>query len=63
MRKILLALTLIAGSVFEIAAQTSCSNAVPMCANGITAPNVTGVGSIGSYGCLGSTPNAAWYYI
>lgn len=63
MKKLLLVLTLIVGSVLEIVAQSSCNNAVPMCANGITAPNVTGVPSLGSYGCLGSTPNAGWYYI
>src|SRR6478609_6302079 len=55
-------------SIF-LSAQTSCQNAAPFCASGVsgeTFPATTSVTSaqVGpNYGCLGSTPNPAWYYL
>ncbi len=44
-----------------------CSSANPFCTSQTyTVPNTTGVPSLGSngiYGCLGTTPNPAWYYL
>jgi len=44
-----------------------CSGALPFCAGssstGISFPNSTNVPSPGSNSCLGSQPNAAWYYL
>jgi gliding motility-associated-like protein len=48
---------------------STCATALPFCAggvSGITFPAVTGVTSAQTgpnYGCLGSTPNPAWYYL
>jgi len=40
---------------------TSCFNATPVCANGSLISNTTGLPSLGTVGCLGSTPNPKWY--
>ena len=44
-----------------------CSGALPFCAGssstGISFPNSTNVPSPGNNSCLGSQPNAAWYYL
>lgn len=53
----------------SLTAQTTCETAQPFCAggvSGITFPATTSVTSAQSgpnYGCLGSTPNPAWYYL
>jgi len=48
-------------------AQTSCSNAAPFCTStGVSFPAGVNNGSAPSgpnYGCLGSEPNPAWYYL
>jgi gliding motility-associated-like protein len=52
-----------------LTAQTSCENAAPFCASGVsgvTFPATTSIttAQVGpNYGCLGSTPNPAWYYL
>ncbi|MDI1354470.1 MAG: gliding motility-associated C-terminal domain-containing protein [bacterium] len=52
-----------------LSAQTSCQNAKPFCAggvSGITFPastNITSAQLGPSYGCLGSTPNPSWYFL
>ncbi|MSP84316.1 MAG: hypothetical protein EXR18_00605, partial [Flavobacteriaceae bacterium] len=44
-----------------------CSTALPFCAGtssqGLSFPNTTNVANVGSYSCLGSQPNPAWYYL
>ena len=44
-----------------------CSGALPFCAGssstGISFPNTTNSPSPGTYSCLGTQPNAAWYYL
>jgi gliding motility-associated-like protein len=41
-----------------------CSSAEGFCTGtSVNFPNSTGQGDGGSYGCLGSTPNQAWYYL
>lgn len=46
---------------------STCSNIEPFCSDtGVNFPNTTGVSSAEtgpSYGCLGSTPNPAWFFI
>jgi gliding motility-associated-like protein len=55
--------------VFTAGAQTTCQTAQPFCAggvSGVTFPATTGtvVAQPGpNYGCLGSVPNPAWYYL
>ena len=48
-------------------ATSLCASANPFCTSQTyTVPNTTGVPSLGGngiYGCLGSTPNPAWYYL
>ena len=41
-----------------------CDTADPFCAGGntLTFPNQTGVASQGAIGCLGTSPNPAWFY-
>ncbi len=51
----------------EIHAQgATCEVSAPFCSDAsgeLTFDNVTGVSSIGNIGCLGSTPNPAWYFL
>ncbi|MDH4402920.1 MAG: hypothetical protein QE264_01585, partial [Flavobacterium sp.] len=46
---------------------TGCATALPFCAGtastGLSFPNATNIPSPGNYSCLGSQPNAAWYYL
>ena len=51
-------------SSFALAQSSTCENAAAMC-SGNQGPfnNTTGVPSFGSLGCLGSTPNPAWFYL
>lgn len=43
---------------------STCSNADPFCTGTTyTFPNTTGVGDAGSFGCLSSSPNPAWYFM
>lgn len=43
---------------------SNCLQANPFCTgSNYTFPNNTGVPSLGSVGCLGSTPNPVWYYM
>jgi gliding motility-associated-like protein len=51
-------------SSFALAQSPTCENAAAMC-SGNQGPfvNTTGVPSFGSLGCLGSTPNPAWFYL
>lgn len=50
-------------------AQNNCQNAKPFCAGGVSGEtfpattNVTTAQTGPNYGCLGSTPNPAWYYL
>ena len=50
-------------------AQTSCENASPFCASGVSGvtfpatTSITAAQTGPNYGCLGSTPNPAWYYL
>lgn len=56
---------------FSIHAQSSCANAAPFCAgntSGVTFPATTGTPATTAeagpnYGCLGSEPNPAWYFL
>src|SRR4051812_3651290 len=54
---------------FYVNAQTTCQNAKPFCAGGVSGEtfpattNVTAAQVGPNYGCLGSTPNPAWYYL
>ncbi len=69
MKKTLLFLLLLAA--FYSNAQTSCASALPFCAggvSGITFPATTSTPAATAengpdYGCLGSEPNPAWYYL
>ncbi|MQP24023.1 T9SS type B sorting domain-containing protein [Flavobacterium sp. LMO8] len=49
---------------FSFGQSSTCENAAAMC-SGNQGPfnNTTGVPSFGSLGCLGSTPNPAWFYM
>lgn len=49
---------------FSFGQSSTCANAAAMC-SGNQGPfnNTTGVTSFGSLGCLGSTPNPAWFYM
>lgn len=49
---------------FSFGQSSTCANAAAMC-SGNQGPfnNTTGVPSFGSLGCLGSTPNPAWFYM
>ena len=42
---------------------TSCNDALPFCGSTPPYANTTGIPSLGSPGCLGSTPNPAWYTV
>lgn len=50
-------------------AQTSCQNAAPFCASGVSGVTFPATTSITAaqpgpnYGCLNTTPNPAWYYL
>ncbi len=67
MKKILSALIFLI--TFSLNAQTTCETAQPFCAggvSGVTFPATTSVTTAQTgpnYGCLGSTPNPAWYYL
>ncbi|PBQ34394.1 hypothetical protein CNR22_22320 [Sphingobacteriaceae bacterium] len=70
MKKIIVVLFVLVGHY--LSAQSSCANAAPFCAggqSGITFPATSTTGTPQSaetgpnYGCLGSTPNPAWYYL
>ena len=69
MKKIGILLFILLG--YYLNAQTNCANALPFCAggvSGVTFPATTSTPAIQaqpgpSYGCLGSTPNPAWYYL
>ena len=51
-------------SISSNAQGTNCFGADPFCTGTTeTFPNTTGTPSTGSLGCLGSTPNPAWYYL
>lgn len=60
--------SLLAFNTLKISAQVNCAGSAPFCANntsGTTFPAGVNNGSaeIGpDYGCLGTTPNPAWYY-
>ena len=49
---------------FSFGQSSTCANAAAMC-SGNQGPfnNTTGVPSFGNLGCLGSTPNPAWFYM
>ncbi len=51
-------------SIITFAQSPTCENAAAMC-SGNQGPfvNTTGVTSFGSLGCLGTTPNPAWFYL
>jgi len=65
-RNFFLFFLLISGGLF---AQNNCQSAKPFCAGGVsgeTFPATTSVTTAQTgpnYGCLGSTPNPAWYYL
>ncbi len=40
-----------------------CPEAVSLCNQPITYPNATGVINLGSYGCLGTSPNASFFFL
>jgi gliding motility-associated-like protein len=63
MKKLYIYIFLIFSS-FALAQSSTCENAAAMC-SGNQGPfnNTTGVPSFGSLGCLGSTPNPAWFYL
>ena len=44
--------------------QTSCGDSLPFCGNtGLSYTNTVGAPSYGNIGCLGTTPNPAWYFM
>jgi hypothetical protein len=55
--------------VVSLKAQTTCQNAQPFCAGGVSGVNFPASVNQGNaqtgpfYGCLGSQPNPAWYYL
>ncbi|MFD2907983.1 T9SS type B sorting domain-containing protein [Flavobacterium ardleyense] len=62
MKKLILLFLFI--SAFSFSQSSTCENAAAMCSgNQGPFPNNTGVVSPGSVGCLGSTPNPAWFYL
>lgn len=69
MRKITIVLLIIIG--YCVKAQTNCASALPFCAggvSGVTFPATTGTPATQAeqgpnYGCLGSQPNPAWYFL
>lgn len=67
MKKLILFVLLIA---FKIStSQTSCENAAPFCASGVSgvtfpaSTNIPAAQTGPNYGCLYTTPNPAWYYL
>jgi hypothetical protein len=40
-----------------------CPEAVSLCNQPITYPNATGIINLGSYGCLGTSPNASFFFL
>ena len=65
MKRILLAISLIfCISIFSNAQGTDCSTANPFCTgNTYNYPAGVNVPNLGAVGCLGSSPNPAWYYL
>lgn len=64
--KFLLFSSLIVFTSIEINAQSTCNNAAPFCTStGVSFPASTNTTApVGpDYGCLGSQPNPAWYYL
>ena len=52
------------GSVSNTLPSSNCASATQVCpGGGIRYCNTTGVASAGPRGCLGSTPNPAWFYL
>lgn len=62
--KLLLKIIFILSFGYSFGQSSTCANAAAMC-SGNQGPfnNTTGVASFGSLGCLGSTPNPAWFYM
>ena len=66
MKKILLLILIISFNYTKAYSQSTCAGAAPFCtASGTTFPASTGTTApVGpNYGCLGSEPNPAWYYL
>ncbi|MBK6521148.1 MAG: hypothetical protein IPG08_01795 [Sphingobacteriaceae bacterium] len=69
MKKILSILALCFVFLFTTNAQTSCANAQPFCAGGTSGgtfpATVNGPAAENgpNYGCLGTQPNPAWYFL
>ena len=69
MKKIWILLFVLTG--YFLQSQSSCENAAPFCASGVSGvefPATTSTPQVNAqvgpnYGCLGSTPNPAWYYL
>lgn len=55
--------------IATVTAQNNCENAKPFCAGGVSgetfpaSTNITSAQTGPNYGCLGSTPNPAWYFL
>ena len=64
MKKIVQLIVLLFVSSNIFAQSPTCNGAAAMC-SGNQGPfvNTTGVPSFGNLGCLGSTPNPAWFYM
>ena len=66
MKKLLLVLSIFFFATLQSYSQGSCAGAAPFCtASGVNFPASTStVAPVGpNYGCLGSQPNPAWYYL
>ena len=40
-----------------------CPEAIPLCATPLTYPNTTNIANLGSFGCLGTSPNASFFFL
>jgi len=64
MKKFLLTILFLISALFVNAQGTICTGASPFCTSSTyNFPASTGVPSLGSVGCLGLTPNPAWYWM
>ena len=40
-----------------------CPEAIPLCSTPLTYPNTTNISNLGSFGCLGTSPNASFFFL
>ncbi|MDP2159521.1 MAG: hypothetical protein Q8K02_03500, partial [Flavobacterium sp.] len=65
MKKLLVSISFLFFTIISFGQGATCPNVEPFCAGGssLTFNNQTGVPSLGTIGCNGTTPNPAWFYL